>query len=48
MYEWSDQFEDEIGTECSMNGEKRHAYRLLVGNKAGKTSLIRPIHKSDL
>jgi hypothetical protein len=28
--------EDEMGGPCSMNGEKRNAYRLLVGKPEGK------------
>jgi hypothetical protein len=27
---------------CSTNGEKRHAYRLLVGKPEGKRPLVRP------
>jgi hypothetical protein len=31
-----------MGTVCSTNGEKRNAYRILVGNPEGKTPLGRP------
>jgi hypothetical protein len=34
--------EDEIGRACSMNGEKRNAYRILVGKPGGKRPLGRP------
>jgi hypothetical protein len=34
--------EDEMGRPCSMNGEKRNAYRLLVGKPEGKRPLGRP------
>jgi hypothetical protein len=34
--------EDENGRACSMNGEKRNAYRILVGNLEGKRPLGRP------
>jgi hypothetical protein len=34
--------EDEMGGPCSMNGEKRNAYRLLVGKPEGKRPLGRP------
>jgi hypothetical protein len=33
--------EDEIGRACSTNGEKRNAYRILVGNPEGKIPLGR-------
>jgi hypothetical protein len=33
--------EDEMGRECSMNGEKRNAYRILVGKPEGKRPLGR-------
>jgi hypothetical protein len=33
---------DEIDRACSMNGEKRNAYRTLVENPEGKRSLGRP------
>jgi hypothetical protein len=28
--------EDEMGTACSTNGEKRNAYRILVGKPEGR------------
>jgi hypothetical protein len=31
-----------MGGPCSTNGEKRNAYRLLVGNPEGKRPLGRP------
>jgi hypothetical protein len=34
--------EDEMDGSCSTNGEKRNAYRLLVGNPDGKRPLGRP------
>jgi hypothetical protein len=34
--------EDEMGKACSTNGEKRNAYRVLVGKPEGK----RPLGKS--
>jgi hypothetical protein len=34
--------EDEMGGSCSTNGEKRNAYRLLVGKSQGKRPLGRP------
>jgi hypothetical protein len=34
--------EDEMGRPCSTNGEKRNAYRLLVGKPEGKRQLGRP------
>jgi hypothetical protein len=34
--------EDEIGRKCSTNGEKRNAYRILVGKPEGKRPLERP------
>jgi hypothetical protein len=34
--------EDELGGACSTNGEKRNAYRLLVGKPEGKRPLGRP------
>jgi hypothetical protein len=33
---------DEIGGECSTNGEKRNAYRTLVGKPEGKRPQGRP------
>jgi hypothetical protein len=34
--------EDEMGEACSTNGEKRNAYRILVGKPEGKRPLRRP------
>jgi hypothetical protein len=34
-----------MGGPCSTNGEKRNAYRLLVGRPEGKRSLGRPRRK---
>jgi hypothetical protein len=34
--------EDEMGRACSTNGEKRNAYRILVGQPEGKRPLGRP------
>jgi hypothetical protein len=34
--------EDEMGSACSTNGEKRNAYRILMGNPEGKRPLGRP------
>jgi hypothetical protein len=34
--------EDEVGGECNTNGEKRNAYRLLVGKLEGKRPLGSP------
>jgi hypothetical protein len=34
--------EDEMGGPCSTNGEKRNAYKLLVGKPEGKRPLRRP------
>jgi hypothetical protein len=34
--------EDKIWGSCSTNGEKRNAYRLLVGKQEGKRPLVRP------
>jgi hypothetical protein len=31
-----------MGTACSTNGEKRNAYRILVGKPEGKRALRRP------
>jgi hypothetical protein len=31
-----------MGGACSMNGEKRNAYRILVGKPEGKRPLARP------
>jgi hypothetical protein len=33
--------EDEMGKACSTNGEKRNAYRILVGKPEGKRPLRR-------
>jgi hypothetical protein len=33
---------DEMGSACSTNGEKRCAYRMLVGKPEGKRPLRRP------
>jgi hypothetical protein len=42
-YNENDQLkEDEMGRECSTNGEKRNAYRTLVGKPEGKRPLGRP------
>jgi hypothetical protein len=37
--------ENEMGRACSTNGEKRNAYRLLVGKPEGKRPLGRPRHR---
>jgi hypothetical protein len=37
--------EDEMGRACSTNGEKRTAYRILVGNPEGNRPLGRPKHR---
>jgi hypothetical protein len=37
--------EDEMGGSCSTNGEKRNAYRLLVGKPEGKRPLGRLRHR---
>jgi hypothetical protein len=37
--------EDDMGGLCSTNGEKRNAYRLLVGKPEGKRPLGRPRHR---
>jgi hypothetical protein len=37
--------EDEVGGACSSNGEKRNAYRLLVGKPEGKRPVGRPRHR---
>jgi hypothetical protein len=34
-----------MGGPCSTNGEKRNAYRLLVGEPQGKRPLGRPSHR---
>jgi hypothetical protein len=42
-YKYNDQVtQDEMGRTCSMRGEKRHAYRVLVENSEGKRPLGRP------
>jgi hypothetical protein len=33
---------DEMGRECSTNGERRYVYRILVGKPEGKRPLERP------
>jgi hypothetical protein len=38
--------EDEMGRACSTNGEKRNAYRILVGKPEGKRPLGRPRRRS--
>jgi hypothetical protein len=37
--------ENEIFRACSMNGEKRNAYRILVRKPEGKRPLRRPRHR---
>jgi hypothetical protein len=34
-----------MGRPCSTNGEKRNAYRLLVGKPEGRSPLGRPRHR---
>jgi hypothetical protein len=34
-----------MGRACSTNGEKRNAYRILVGEPEGKRPLGRPRHR---
>jgi hypothetical protein len=34
-----------MGRACSANGEKRNAYKILVGKPEGKRPLGRPIHR---
>jgi hypothetical protein len=34
-----------MGGECSTNGEKRNAYRILIGRPEGKRPLGRPRHR---
>jgi hypothetical protein len=36
--------EDDMGRACNMNGEKRNAYRILVGKPERKRPLGRPRH----
>jgi hypothetical protein len=43
-HNWSDQGKDEIGRACSMHGEKRTAYGILVGKPEGKGQLGSPRH----
>jgi hypothetical protein len=38
----NDQVKDEMSRECSTNGEKRNAHRILVGKPDGKRPLGRP------
>jgi hypothetical protein len=43
---WNNQVEeDEVGGANSTNGEKRNAYRLLVGEPEGRRQLGRPIRR---
>jgi hypothetical protein len=39
--------EDEMGGACSTNGEKRNAYRILVGKPEGKRLLERPRRRCE-
>jgi hypothetical protein len=39
--------EDEMVRACSTNGEKRNAYRILVGKPEGKRPLGRPRHRGE-
>jgi hypothetical protein len=34
-----------MGRACSTDGEKRNAYRILVGKPEGKRPLVRPRHR---
>jgi hypothetical protein len=36
--------ENEMGRSCSLSGEKRNIYRLLVGKPEGKKPLGKPRH----
>jgi hypothetical protein len=36
-----------MGRACSMNGEKRNAYKIFVGEPKGKKQLGRPRHKCE-
>jgi hypothetical protein len=40
-----DKIEDEIGRACSMMGEMRNAYNILVGNPECQRPLGRPTHR---
>jgi hypothetical protein len=31
VYTWNDQVKDEMGRACNMHGEKRNAYKVLIG-----------------
>jgi hypothetical protein len=45
-YNQNDQVEeDEVGGVCGTNGEKKNAYRLLVGKQEGKRPLGRPTRR---
>jgi hypothetical protein len=45
-YNYNDRVkDDEMGRACSTNGEKRNAYRILVGRAEGKRPLGRPRHR---
>jgi hypothetical protein len=44
-HQWEIQKEDEVCRACSTNGEKRNAYRMLVGKPEGKRPLGRPRHR---
>jgi hypothetical protein len=37
--------ENEMGGACSMDGEERGVYRVLVGKPEGKRPLVRPRHR---
>jgi hypothetical protein len=39
--------EDEMGRACSTNGEKRKAYRILVGKPEGRRPLGKPRHRRE-
>jgi hypothetical protein len=36
-----------VGRACSPNGEKKNAYRILVGKPKGKKPLVRHLHRCD-
>jgi PAS domain-containing protein len=38
----NEELHNEMGRACSMNGEERNAYRILVGKVEGKSPLGRP------